>query len=594
MSLRSSLVVLCVVATGAGCSSEATTDDGADLGTSEGALSWGTFPADGPTTVDTPIGIALDIENGVGVPLKVRKGQRVYINQMDMRAAIDASSDNGVADLDTTGDFKDVDWRGTSFADQSFVGTPNADGTWVKRRFYRKARWMDQPSAFVIEQLDAAGNPSGLPLIPDTGLEYKRFPTDSFFVRRMRAIQWTYDCAAPPSNAAPNGNCAGATKFGEEALIELRYAAGPQPSVKLGPRTTQLRVRWTAKWNNPYTIPVQQVENPNFDYGFGLDVTPVTAPAANGTYSAGQAITFRVTLKDGSGTRLHPVGVMPSYQDYLAGLESGITYYRFFQEPYATYYRRKHKEHHLLVAVSGPVQDVKPIYNITDLNADLDPVTGQVNSAQPVRDGFYGAAQEVPPFATLFGGPPAWGVPGVDTVTFNVPATAKPGTYRVVIKGRREFLGQEVPTSKVINIQIGTTQVGQPALNTGPCNSCHTGGSALSRVNHGLDDRSTCSTCHAPLSFELEGPIAVRLHFIHSRSNRFDKPLDECKSCHLNKEGIQRTSKAACLSCHKSYPASHVAQFGPITDMYVGGGTESFQNCTSSCHTNHPNSGISH
>jgi protein-arginine kinase activator protein McsA len=111
-------------------------------------------------------------------------------------------------------------------------------------------------------------------------------------------------------------------------------------------------------------------------------------------------------------------------------------------------------------------------------------------------------------------------------------------------------------------------------------------------VNHGLDDRSTCSACHAPLSFELEGPIAVRLHFIHSRSNRFDKPKDECKSCHLNQQGIQRTSKAACLSCHKSYPASHVTQFGPITDMYVGGGTESFQNCTSSCHTSHPNSGL--
>ncbi len=238
-----------------------------------------------------------------------------------------------------------------------------------------------------------------------------------------------------------------------------------------------------------HTIPVQQVENPNFDYGFGLDVTPVTAPAANGTYSAGQAITFRVTLKDGAGTRLHPVGVMPSYQDYLAGLESGITYYRFFQEPYATYYRRKHKEHHLLVAVSGPVQDIKPIYNITDLNADLDPTTGQVNSAQPVRDSFYGRPGKSTPAVPA--ATPPWparlGRPGRRHHDLQRSGHRQAGHLPRGHQGPPRKSSAQVPTSKVINIQIGTTQVGQPSLNTGPCNSCHTGGSALSRVNHGLE-----------------------------------------------------------------------------------------------------------
>ncbi len=37
-----------------------------------------------------------------------------------------------------------------------------------------------------------------------------------------------------------------------------------------------------------------------------------------------------------------------------------------------------------------------------------------------------------------------------------------------------------------------------------------------------------------------------------------------------------RTSKSACLSCHKSYPESHVQAYGALFDMYVAGGDESF------------------
>jgi hypothetical protein len=117
----------------------------------------------------------------------------------------------------------------------------------------------------------------------------------------------------------------------------------------------------------------------------------------------------------------------------------------------------------------------------------------------------------------------------------------------------------------------------------------------MTRISHGikLSDRDTCTTCHGPLGFEPEGPVYVRSHFIHSRTNRLSAPLVECKSCHLTKQSVQRTSKSACMSCHKSYPASHVAQFGPIVDMYVGGTIDdSFQQCTASCHTTHPSSGL--
>jgi len=114
-------------------------------------------------------------------------------------------------------------------------------------------------------------------------------------------------------------------------------------------------------------------------------------------------------------------------------------------------------------------------------------------------------------------------------------------------------------------------------------------------VSHAIsaDNRDTCTTCHVPLPFEPEGPVYVRTHFIHSRTDRLNAPLIDCNNCHLDRAGIQRTSKSACLSCHKRYPADHVARYGPVVDMYIGGTLDdSFRQCTTTCHTNHPRSGL--
>ncbi len=544
------------------------------------------FPQPGPTTTDTPIGLAFEIDNGVGVPLKLRKGQRFYVNQIDMRASITASTDEGVSGLATSGDFAAANWSGTALADESFVDQPNADGTSTRRRFYRGAKWMSLPSTFLVEQIDSAGHSLGTPITVGTGLENKRLPCDDFFIRRLRAIQWTYDC--PTSSS-----CTGASSFGEEALIELRNANDTKTSFKLRANATALRVTWSAKPGTHYKIPVQQVAAPQWDYGFGMDLVTLTPPAADGTYAAGQQVTFQFTLKDGSGQRLHAPGVMPSYADVLAGNEpSGIQYYRAPLEPTATYYRRKHREKQLIMELTGPAQSEKPIYDVVDINQAIDFQTGVVTSAHPATNGLYAAVTGVPSFLAIFGGPAFWSLPSTDTWTFTLPADAQPGTYRVVLKGRRAYLGEDIPTAKVVEIQVGSPAHTTTPLATGHCDSCHNGGASFKRVLHGLDDRGSCTGCHAPLTFEREGPIYVRAHFIHSRSGRFDAPLDNCKTCHLQSASIQRTSKSACLSCHKSYPSNHVQSFGPITDMYIGGGDESFQQCSTTCHTTHPGSGF--
>ena len=449
---------------------------------------------------------------------------------------------------------------------------------------------MDARSTFVLEQRDEDGRGLAPPLVVNAGREEHRRARDDFFVRRLRAIQWTFDCRT-------STDCAGAQRFTEEALVELRYAMHPDRMFVIDPRATHLTVTWSLMPDRIYTIPVEHDEEPPFAYGFSIDLDPVTSPRADSTYAPGSDVTFRITLRDGEGQRLHPEGWLPTYNEVVLGPNvAGIQYYRAFFDPTTTYYRRKHRERMLMSQIIGPAQDVQAVRSIIELGAFLGSDDVQT-IATPERDGVYAQFRIIPAANDLFGGAfdPAhggWDSPVPDAWTYHLPDNAPPGMYLVTIKARRTYMGEDIPFSRTIEIQVGTPRHTTAHLETGPCTTCHTGPSALGHILHANDNRAACAGCHAPLGFELEGSIFVRTHFIHSRSNRFDAPLTQCAVCHLTEESIQRTSKAACLSCHTSYPPSHVERYGPIESMYVGGGRESFQSCTATCHTNHPGSGL--
>jgi len=538
------------------------------------------------------VGLALEIENGVGMPLSVKAGQSFYINQIDLRAFIDTATDEGVAGLKTTGAAASLPWgRQTAQVDEEPVLLPNPDNTFTRRRFFRKATWMDAPSLFLVEQLDANGRRRGWPVIVSAGTDRDRRRSDDFFVRRLRAIQWTNDCPAP-------NDCTGAKSFQEEALVELRDAQHPERTFDIDATTTSLRVIWTLDPHHPYSIPVTQVANPTYAYGFDIEVKPLTAAQSDGTYAPGTSIDFQLTLKDGAGTALHAPGTLPSYfEAAVLGINpAGINYYRAFFDPSATYYRRKHRERNFTATLIGPMQKNQPMRSVLEVPQFFAPT--QVVATRAV-DGIYGEAV-IFPQSKLFQGAfdpshATWFEPASDTWTFHVPPDAEAGTYQVSIKARRTYLGEDIPHTTTIEIQVGSNTHTSATLNTGGCNACHKGGGAFTNILHADADRSTCAGCHAPLAIELEGPIYVRTHFLHSRSNRVDAPLDHCAMCHTTKAGIQRTSKSACLSCHKSYPDSHVAQYGPITSMYIGDYFDpaaSFAQCSTTCHTNHPNSGL--
>ena len=537
-----------------------------------------------------PVGLAIEVDNGVGAPLHVKRGQRFYLNQIDLRASVTATVDEGVSGLGTHGDFASLPWSGIDVKDEEFVPLTNPDKTFTRRRFFAGAAWMNNRSRFVLEQVDSVGRRVDTAIIVDAGDGRDRRPSDAFFDRRLRAIQWTRDCRT-------HTDCTGARLFEEEALVELRSAMHPEHTFAIHPRTIALRLQWSLSPGRLYAIPLKQIDEPAYAYGFAIEVETVTPPRADGTYAPGSDVTFRIALKDGAGHRLHQPGVLPSYNEVVFGPNpSGIQYYRAFTDPTATYWRRKHRERMLMAELIGPAQNAGPIRTIIDLDKFLGHDDVQVTGTV-ARDGVYAEFHTFPTSRDLFGGAfdPAhagWAAPVPDTWTHHIPADAPSGTYYVNVKGRRTYLGEDIACSKTIEVQVGSIERTQPTLNTGRCSACHSGPSSLDSVLHANANRGTCAGCHVPLGFELEGPISVRTHFVHSRSDRFDAPLSQCAACHLTRDSIQRTSKSACLSCHRSYPRSHVDGFGPITSMYVGGGRESFQQCTSSCHTAHPKSGL--
>lgn len=568
------------------------------LGTTQQAHSrgWGHHHGRDCGDENKAVGLALEVAvpdddapGGFPNPLRVRKGQKFFVEQLDLRASIAATVDDGVASLDQTGDWKDLDWRGIKFVDQEFGGLPGANGLFTRRRYFTGAKWMERRSYFTVTQVDDRGFPTGVPILLNAGKDDRRLPGDSFFTRRFRAVQYTNDCVSKES-------CAGATNFVEEGLVELRYSEKDENTFRFHPRTKALKVKWTERPGPAYTIPIEQVEDPDYAYGFKVEQKVLTPPRADGTYAPGTALTVQLTLKDGAGNRLHEPGTLPTYNEFLAGDPGGIQYYRAFFDFSTTYYRRKHQERNFISQIIGPKQNVQPIRTIQELGEFLDNTVDVQDIATLENDGVFAQFKIWPTSGDLFGGAfidqSRWNNPVSDTWTYQLPANAPPGTYEITTKSRRVYLGEDRFYTDVLPVQVGTTQKTEATLTTGPCNTCHSGDSQLKNVLHGLDNRAACAGCHAPLAFELEGPIYVRLHFVHSRTDRFDADLKACKNCHLNKAGIQRTSKSACLSCHKSYPDSHVAQFGPIQSMYVGGDRESFDVCSTSCHTNHPGSGL--
>jgi len=188
----------------------------------------------------------------------------------------------------------------------------------------------------------------------------------------------------------------------------------------------------------------------------------------------------------------------------------------------------------MLFALSGPTNKLTNPFNTIDISEFFGP---QVTVASVGGEGWSGVAEIIPPLPEIIGGfqdPALWSIPNSDVQTLTIPADAQPGTYIAAIKARRDWGGEALNRGATLSIQVGSTHPTTFTATTGHCNNCHQDRSSLSIVNHGLGDRTACFGCHASLSFEPDNALDVRVHFVHSRSNRFPGNVNDCSTCHLS------------------------------------------------------------
>jgi hypothetical protein len=489
-------------------------------------------------TATDRVGLSLRLENGSSSEVEIVGNAKRFVDELDIVAVATTNTDEGIDPIIESGDLSGLDWSGVELSDEEW--RPDGSGTFTRQRFYRGAAWMEAPSLVFVFQLDDDGHylPE-LPLIVFAGSDDFWSLLDGGFIRRFSARQVTTGCAAV-------GDCSTATTFVAQGLAQLRHAQFPAIGAhKINKKTESLQVLWTADPLNLREVPIDFVKQQDADFAYGFDVDfDVATPPANGQYYVpGESITFHLSFTDGAGNDLAEAGMLPTYADFVdGGTDGGLRYFDVFLNP-TLYYALKHREANLLLAMGGPTDALQ----VTDNTVPLaDFFLPQTQSAFADEQGFTGVVTSVPSFAVIFGGllidPNIWNAPVADEVVLTVPSDAMPGTYVVTLKARRDWAGEARNTGAVHRIQVGTTTETEWEPTTQGCQSCHSGEAALSKVLHGIGDRESClSGCHVSLENEPDNALDYRVHFVHTRSDRYPADPDDCTVCHVDEpEGIPR------------------------------------------------------
>jgi hypothetical protein len=481
--------------------------------------------ADG-TVPTAPVGLSLLFQNGAMAPLTLVGDAPRYLREIDLVATVPTTDDRGIQPLLDDSELAALDWTGVEMVEEDWRAA--GDGTFIRQRFYRKARWMERPSLFRVTPTDDAGRAVGAPLRAYAGTE-RLTSADDAFVRRFVARQSAFGCPA-------QGDCTGAA-FVAQGLVQLRVALQPEQQARSIPaEATRLSLQWTEQAGLRRTVQVAHAAPEDFPYGYGFQpaLDAVNAPANGSYYVPGETVRFQVSFRDGAGRRLHPAGSLPTYGQFLRGeVPSGLRYYNGFALFPTLYYALKHREGLMAVALLGPLDRLKTPQTTVALEEFGG---GQADFATPAVDGFTSLFADIPPNPIVFGGNPGDDdTPVSDIVPITIPADALPGTYIATLKARREWGGEALSRAVTREIQIGTATPTPFVAKTGPCNTCHTGASALPNLLHGLADRRACSSCHSSLAFEPDAAIDIRVHTVHDRSERFASlgSITNCGLCHL-------------------------------------------------------------
>lgn len=545
-------------------------------------------------TSATNVGLEININNGQPQPLTVIGNRDYFIDRLFNTATITSTVDNGLDDIMKNSEFKILDWSGTKKDPDMpwrsiwpYPVDPTASNLQVQE-FYRGSAWVNDEHTFTVQAIDASGKPVGTPIELNSGRGDKTGPEDSWVVRRFATIRYLMGAKPtdPNCNTATETTCPTTTTgpYVTEARMEMRNSADTSKTIHIPAGATAIQIKWD-KRSDPYMVPIKTVDNPQWDYGLKVDIQ-IQNP--KDVYQPGDTITAKYVFMDGNGKNLFPDG-LPTYkewQDYFAAYQAGDPPLTgkaaagmswFHNAPTIVYYWDKSREATELNGVAGPEQNFKESYFEWTLETPL--------ASDATKSGTYDSIVElIPPTSILFGGASTANNPVPDTYSYQIPTEAKPGTYLVGIKVRRDYLGQGNLLGVDKEIQVGTSEkTDLPANWIGNCELCHNGAMSFSWVNHRTVDRKMCYICHMPIAPEPDNSLVMRVHTIHYRSNRVALDKGSCVPCHQSLASIQRVSRIACVACHGVTLTMPTHQ-GVTNDLYA--------DCKGSCHQTQPSQHI--
>jgi hypothetical protein len=158
------------------------------------------------------------------------------VQEIDLVESVSTATDEGITPLLSSTRTAALNWNGVTQVEEIWV--PALDGTFTRERYFRNARWMEQPSTFRLRALDQNGNPIGAPWVVQAGRDNRLGPSNDAFVRRFVARQSAFGCGGI-------GDCSGATGFTAQVLVQLRDALDPTAGAHNVPGAThELRLRW--------------------------------------------------------------------------------------------------------------------------------------------------------------------------------------------------------------------------------------------------------------------------------------------------------------------------------------------------------------
>jgi hypothetical protein len=380
---------------------------------------------------EQPVGLSIFFRDGAAAPITLVGDAPRYLQEIDIVATVPTQGDQGIEPLIQNSELASLDWSGVEMVEEDWRAA--GDGTFIRQRFYRNARWMEQPSLFLVTPADDRGRPVGPPFIANVGKDDQLKSSDDGFVRRFVVRQVAFGCHS-------QGDCSGAS-FIVQGLAQLRDAINPEHRARTIPaRATRLDLKWTEQPQASRNVQVSHASPSAFPYGYGLQpsIEAVNPPINGSYYTRGETVQFHVTFRDASGNRLHPEGALSTYGQFLRGeVPSGLRYYNGFALFPTLYYALKHREGLMAVALLGPTDRLKTPR--TTVGAE-EFASSQSDFATTAVDGFTSIFANIPPTPIVFGGDPADDdTPVSDIVPITIPEDALPGTYVVSLKSRREW-----------------------------------------------------------------------------------------------------------------------------------------------------------